>query len=232
MSIAASWSGLARSVLSPAMLAQTRQRLAHRMRSDSIAYGFRRDLAMASPPPRAKIELTLRPIREADAAELLAAGEASLTPAEAWERISRRRLLDAGFGRCYVAANPKGVPCYMQWLFLPGDNDRVAAYFHGAFPRLAADEALLEGAYTPPAFRGYGVMPASMFLLAAEGARHGARRVVTFVAADNVASMKGCVRAGFPPYVMRKDSWRLLRRHTAFVPLPADFHETYKPIFS
>ena len=45
-------------------------------------------------------------------------------------------------------------------------------------------------------------------------------RVVTFVADDNIASLKGCKRAGFSPYLRREERWRWFRRTLTFTPLP------------
>jgi RimJ/RimL family protein N-acetyltransferase len=54
----------------------------------------------------------------------------------------------------------------------------------------------------------------------AERARDiGAQHVITFVARRNVASLKGCERAGFAPYVERRESWSLFRRRVRFLPL-------------
>ena len=69
-------------------------------------------------------------------------------------------------------------------------------------PRLAADQALLENAYTPPSHRGLGIMSAAMALIAEQAATVGARTVLTFVGLDNIASLKGCQRAGFNPAML------------------------------
>jgi hypothetical protein len=68
---------------------------------------------------------------------------------------------------------------------------------------LAGDEALL-----------------AMARIAAEAQRFGVRWVLTFVGEENTASIKGCNRAGFLPYVTRHESWRFLRRKVNFMPLP------------
>jgi hypothetical protein len=44
--------------------------------------------------------------------------------------------------------------------------------------------------------------------------------VHTFVGEDNVASLKGCKKAGFTPYLARTETWWLLRRHVRFTRLP------------
>jgi RimJ/RimL family protein N-acetyltransferase len=92
----------------------------------------------------------------------------------------------------------------------------LRAYFKGIFPRLAPDEALLEGAYTPAQYRGLGIMPAAMARIAEHGVAIGARWVVTFVSDDNIPSLKGCDRAGFSPFVRRVERWKGLRRTLTF----------------
>ena len=100
------------------------------------------------------------------------------------------------------------------------DNERIQKYFRGTFPVLAPDQALLEGAFTPESHRGKGIMPRAMALIA-EGARNlGARYVITFVAEENIPSLKGCKRAGFVPCMLRKTKWRLLRPRVTFLPFP------------
>jgi RimJ/RimL family protein N-acetyltransferase len=83
----------------------------------------------------------------------------------------------------------------VQWLLGVRDNDFIARL--GGFPALEADQALLENAYTPPAFRGLGIMPAAMAAIAEHASELGARYVLTFVDQHNIASLKGCQRAGF-----------------------------------
>src|SRR5580658_5235651 len=74
----------------------------------------------------------------------------------------------------------------------------------GGFLPLADGEALLENAYTPPAYRGLGVMAAAMAQIAERARDFGARKVLTFVATDNIASLKGCQRSGFYPHLLHR----------------------------
>lgn len=52
-------------------------------------------------------------------------------------------------------------------------------------------------------------MPAAMAQIAEKGAAVGARYVCTFVGDDNIASLKGCEKAGFSPYLTRTITTRL-----------------------
>lgn len=208
---------LAGSVHDPAMLKQIYRSTGHRLKSDQTAYGLKRDLDAPHTAPQALIPIEVRPIRDEDVPHVLEPVE-SLTLEEKWDRNQRLRLLEAGVGTCYVAVTSDDVPCYVQWVFSGADNDFLLTHFNGTFPALDDDTALLEGAYTPTAFRGQRIMSAAMSLVAEQGRAVGARYVVTFVGTDNIASLKGCNRAGFEVYTERHVRWRLLRSSVTFQP--------------
>ena len=63
-------------------------------------------------------------------------------------------------------------------------------------------------------------MPAAMARIAERGKDIGARYVMTFVAESNTPSLKGCKRAGFYLYMMRREKWFLFRRKLTFTKLP------------
>jgi RimJ/RimL family protein N-acetyltransferase len=198
------------------LVAKVRQRLY----SDAHAFGLKRDLQIPFEAPAARVPLTVRRLRDSDVVELLEQGDPD---EDAAERAARARMLRAGFPNCHVASTEGDRPCYMQWLLGHEDNERIQRYFGDAFPILEPDTALLEGAYTPAAHRGKGIMPAAMAQIAERARELGARYVVTFVATDNIPSLKGCERAGFQPYTVRTERFRLLRRRVTFEP-PTDRH--------
>jgi GNAT superfamily N-acetyltransferase len=189
-----------------------------RLYSVGDALGLRRDLSVPFPVPPAKIQLIVRPLRPDDDLSFIAA-----TPALASEgasgRLDQSRLLAAALPTCWIAAEPNGTVCYMQWLIAARDNARIQARWGGLFPELQQDEALLEGAYTAESHRGQGIMSHAMARIAAAARDLGARHVITFVHRTNVPSLKGCERAGFTPYVARQETWSLFRRHVSFRPL-------------
>jgi len=185
------------------------------------ALGLCRTLATPFLAPAALIPISVRPIEPNDVRALLNVSESGLSQAERRDRTSRLHLLDAGFASCYVAVTSEGQACYIQWLISPDENDRLQEAFDGLFPRLAPTEMLLEGAYTPAAFRGQRIMPAAMALIAEKAADRGAARALTFVGDDNVPSLKGCKRAGFVPCLRREAIHRLGHRRMVFTPLPA-----------
>jgi len=63
-------------------------------------------------------------------------------------------------------------------------------------------------------------MAAAMALVAERGREIGARYVITFVEQNNIASLKGCKRAGFSPYLLRHEKWFLFRRSLSLDKLP------------
>ncbi len=160
-------------------------------------YGLRRDLDVPFAAPKAKIPISVRPLRTDDLPKLLRVGPG--TSAEdrmeiTWRRAFAERHMSGG----YVAIDDRdGSPCYVQWLFGAADNAFVSGL--GGFPTLAPDEALLENAYTPASHRGLGIMPAAMSLIAEQATTLGARYVTTFVEVGNIPSLKGCQRCGFAP---------------------------------
>jgi RimJ/RimL family protein N-acetyltransferase len=192
--------------------------LTYRVHSDSASIGLRRDLSLPFSGPQAKITITVRRLAPDDDLSALESMP-GLSPDEAYWRLGQRRLLASGLQTCYVALAPDGKPCYMQWVIPSSENDRLRAVFGNLYPVLQPDEALLEGAYTPDAYRGKGIMGAAMAEVASRAAEHGARWVITFVDAGNEASLKGCMRAGFKPYLTRHEKFRFFHRRIAFEPL-------------
>ncbi len=192
--------------------------LAYRAYSDSTSIGLRRDLTILFEGPQAKIPITVRPLRPDD--DLSALDPApGLSADEAFWRLGQRRLLESGLRTCYVAIAPERKPCYMQWVIPASENERLRTVFGNLYPVLQPDEALLEGAYTPEAYRGKGIMGAAMAEVATRAAEHGARWVITFVDAQNEASLKGCLRAGFAPYLKRQEKFRWFHRAVVFSPI-------------
>jgi GNAT superfamily N-acetyltransferase len=183
-------------------------------------YGLARNLEESFQAPDARVEIEIRPLRDDDIPKLLGMRDPQMAPRGPYVRMHRLRFLRAGVGTCWVAARvDDDEPCYMQCLIPASQNERIARYFGGIFPRLEPDEALLEYAFTPERFQGKGIMPAAMARIAERAADVGARRVITFVDHENEAALKGCHRSGFQEYVIRTDQWRLFRRSSVFGPV-------------
>ena len=193
--------------------------LRSRLGSESLSLGLVRDVSAPFPAPPAKMPLDVRPLRPGEALNFLSAN-ANARASDAAFALFQRRLLDSGIGTCWVAITPDGDPCYMQFLITQRDNSAIRDFWGNFFPALGTGEALLEGAFTPEAYRGQGIMAHAMARIAESATASGAQRVITFVAADNVASLKGCKKAGFAPYLRRTESWRWGYRRIAFDLLP------------
>jgi len=178
-----------------------------------LAYGLRRDLEVPLKLWKAKIPISVREFRDSDRDVLLPRSSSIPDRKERIELATRQAHADAGIPTCFVAIDDRnGAPCYFQWLMGSEHNDKIQSFFGPDwFPILKPDEALLENAYTPPEYRGNGIMSEAMALIAAKALDIGCRYVVTFVEVDNIASLKGCERAGFAPYTLRSEL-RLLHR--------------------
>jgi len=192
----------------------------HRIRSRTVSYGLRRDLRIPFEPLPAKIPVTIRPLVRNDVSRLLGAHGPELSKQDATEQAERMSFLLENIPTCYVAVTGDDVPCYMQWLMSSEYNSSIRARFNHVFPELAPDEALLENAFTPESYRGMGIMSYAMAHIAKQAESFNARWVITFVAKENVPSLKGCKKAGFLPYLLRDDEWFLFRRKLAWTPLP------------
>ncbi len=203
---------------------KVRGRIKPEFTTETVRYGLRRDLAVPITHPSAKIPITVRHATDADIAILLPADTSAMDPADAREVFWRRGFIaKVGIEGCHVAVDGRdGSPAYMQWLFGPTRNDAIAKV--GGFAELAPDEALLENAYTPPTHRGLGIMSVAMALIAERAEALGARYVLTYVGTDNVASLKGCHRAGFAPHLThtRRFTAYGLLKSDSFATMPAD----------
>jgi len=175
-----------------------------------VSYGLRRDLALEHTTPESQIPITIRELQDRDIPQLFGASRRAAGRKERLEVEHRFAHLAERIPTCFVAVDERsGAPCLMQWLMLADQNERIKSFFRGRFPTLRPDEALLENAYTPPEYRGKGIMSAAMSLVAEQARNHGCRYVITFVSKDNTASLKGCAKAGFHPFLVRHDSHTL-----------------------
>jgi hypothetical protein len=184
--------------------------LCGRFWSHRTSYLLRRDCSLSHTVPEAKIGVAVRPVEPADVPVILV------------ERPTRRASLESGLRTCYVGVTDGGQICYMQWLIDASQNALVASQFPGLCRWLNAGEALLEWAYTFRAFRGLGVMGRAMSLISEIGAEAGAQWLYTYVAIDNVPSLRGCRTAGYRPHRLRTERWRLLTLEATHSDLPVD----------
>jgi GNAT superfamily N-acetyltransferase len=206
--------------------AELQIRIANRLKlglySKLVRYGLSRDLAVAFEKPSAKIPISVRRATDSDLRAVLAIGEKD-TLADKLEITWRRAFVERGATGGFVAVDERNnAPCYVQWLFGAADNKFVQEL--GWFPLLKRGEALLENAYTPSQYRGLGIMSAAMAMIAEHAPEVGASEVMTFVDQQNIASLKGCQRAGFYPSMLHRRMTLAfgLLKWNEFEPFPKD----------
>ena len=188
--------------------------LRHLLYSDFYTYELCRDVTVPMDVPKPAIVRTIRPIERSDVHAFTEIDPTREQIGGIW-----RRMLASDIQTCYVAVTKEGAPCYMQYLILPSENDKVQGVLEGTLPRLAEDEALLEASLTLEEYRGQGIMPFVMDDLAQKARKEGARWLLTFVSIRNVPALKGCRRSGFVPNMLVHRRFRLFKRRITYTPL-------------
>jgi len=196
-----------------------------RLHSTSFVLGLYRDLNVLFEDPEAKIDIHIRHLKQEDIHLLMDNGQLKEDDIRLYNY--QMSLIKANLPTCYVAVNNYGEPCFMQSLIGSTHNDQIQTHFNGLFPVLKNNEALLEAAYMRPKFRGLRIMPAAVSRIARDAIRSDANRVITFIDKTNIPSLIGCKRAGFSPYIVRKDRWFLFRLKSTFEPLTNDLIQEY-----
>ena len=197
------------------------RRLRRSLWSEGVAVGLAYDVGVPVTARIPRTQVEVRPIHT-DEWEVFTALPPGRTPrAQALTRAAARHLLESGLTTCYVGVTADG-PVYMQFLVTPDQNDRLAEVYGGLFPPLAADEALLEFAFTLQEHRARPVMPTVLLRLIEIARARGVRRLVMYVDVKGRTLIRFYLRVGFAPYAVRVEKWRLLRRRLAFRPLAPD----------
>lgn len=190
--------------------------------SGRSAYGLRRGAITQFALPGAKISIEIRPIEPKDVDVAFVQEIENSEGRARMEAMRRYQLLQLGTPTCYVAVTDDDEPCYMQWLSTSEQNDVLQTYFKGLFPVLEPHQALIEMAFTLEKFRRNGIMSEAVARITEQAFDAGAEQVIIFVAVDNIGSLKGCKRAGFTPYTMRTERWRMIRRSISYGSVPED----------
>jgi ribosomal protein S18 acetylase RimI-like enzyme len=168
----------------------------------ALAVGLEKDLGEADIEVKGDIDYSLKLATPDDMEEIvrhLRNGSGDSVP----NLIQRKWFYDAGFHNCYLArTTATNEPCYMQWTISRHDENAGSAVFNSSFtyPRLGDQDVQLDDAYTFVKYRGRRIMPSVMNKLFQIARAKGYKRVVTYVDADNEASLKGCYRVGFRPF--------------------------------
>jgi len=132
------------------------------------------------------------------------------------EAYARNTMCADGVRTLYVSEAPDGSPIFAQWLIGADDQPALDAHAPGRYQPLADGEFIVDGAYTFVAHRGKGAMTTGMAQLLRIARERGGRSAITFVAADNVASLRGCAAVGFGVHEQRFDVRRLGTRRYSF----------------
>lgn len=174
-----------------------------RINSEKLAIGFERKATKLFKSPNSKISFSIRLLEDSDINTLN-------------ENYRHERLVKENIKSCYIAYDSNNVNCYRQWLMSFSENEKIKKYFGNLFPELQNKEALIEGVFTKPNYRGLGIMPRAMSLISEKGFEEGYDRIIVFVDILNIPSLKGCLRSGFTPYCIRKEKWFLFIRYISF----------------
>ena len=180
------------------------------MRSTCSFVGFRITVPEAESAPEARLAFTVRPLAPGDHKTVF--NFAGLDSDDASMLDARLRLLRSGLGTAYVGETADGGLCYLGWTIAGSTElDETRTFFGETFAVLAPTEALVEGSWVPPRYRGYGVMAPAMRKMLDVSLPAGLDTAITFVEDINIASSKGVMRAGFVPFTIRTDTWRNFR---------------------
>ena len=194
------------------------EKVAERTWGSSLSFGLRCDLRSLPPHRQGRIEITMKP-RECPGYAGFADELARAKGSNYLYVRGEQRMCDAGVRTLHVAAASDGSPAYNQWLVTPEEQHLIDAHVPGSYSKLERGEVLLEGAYTFSRFRGMGLMADGMWQLLAKAREGGAESALTYVATDNVPSLRGCAAVGFGPDHLRRTVRRLGRRRNVFLPL-------------
>jgi RimJ/RimL family protein N-acetyltransferase len=166
----------------------------------SIKIGFIMDLQEVNIPRiEAKIKYVLQLASKEDMEEALAQAK-SESEKSIHSPVVLSWLYEDGYHNCYIARTvDTNEPCFMHFIIYPEDDKKVKGRFREWFPKLKEDEVLVEAAYTFEKFRGNRLHPAILADLLRICQEKGFRRVFAQVEKDNIASLKGAVRAGLVP---------------------------------
>jgi hypothetical protein len=160
-------------------------------------YILRRDLRVPLiPHPQARIPIRTRRLLASDMPQIITEHPSGLLMG----------VLRSGIPQCYVATTESDALCYLQWLISPENREYLQSIRFSEMYGFGDDSVVLEFAYTFRRFRGLGIMGAALADIAAEDKR--AIWAWTYVPRSNVASLRGCRRAGFLPYRVSFSRWR------------------------
>ena len=179
-----------------------------------------REITLPGQIPVPKIHVTLRTMKSEDIPWLLDFNQKGMKDEDIQERIRILRILKSGLQKCYVAETDEGIPCHISWWINSSQNPMLQDFSEGGILPLAADEVLVEGAFTLEAFQRLGIQKWRRLKFFEKSLAIGAKRVINYVRCDNLPSLRSCRNAGYKLFMIRKDKWRIFRRSFIFKPVP------------
>lgn len=174
--------------------------LKHKFYLKSLYYGLKRELDGCIYSVPSRLEYSLHIASPSEMVELfqLLSNE---NKDSIMEVVLRKIFYDHSLTNCYLArATANNEPCYIQWMILPEENPEAQRFLRQGYPQIASNEVMLEHAYTFKKYRGQGIMGSVMAKLATIAQERGYQQIITYVSKDNIASLKGCEKAGFQKF--------------------------------
>ena len=176
------------------------RQLKRQVYSRATFIGLEKNLNTKCAPVPCQVEYSLQLASEKDMEEVVQKAKTE-SKDSAHELVQRSWFYEFGFHDCYIARTiDTGELCFMQCLISKKYDNLLNQGFKYWFPKLKEDEAILENAYTFEKYRGKRIMPSVMVKLSELASSKGYKRVITYVEQDNIASLKGCQRAGFKQF--------------------------------
>jgi GNAT superfamily N-acetyltransferase len=127
-----------------------------------------------------------------------------------------------------VVARYDGELAGIHFIHTAAHQERLERVAPRLYAPLQAGEALTEGVFVFPAFRGRGVGSSMLRASASELARRGYHRGLAMIDVGNRASLRAFAAAGFTAQpTMRLDSHRLGRRTSRFVAVDSQARRRY-----
>lgn len=189
---------------------------------DTDSFGLHRDLTVRFAAPESAIPITVRKATQADVDCIMDVTEPGLSIEEINIRRGRGYEYNTGVRNAYVAVTEDDVPCYFQMVVYSRQNSVIRKLWGKTFPELNPGQVLLEGAVTPPNFRGKRIMPKAMALISDAVRIDNETEAITFTDVTNIASLKGCYRAGYRPFCYRLRRRRFFYERVIVVPVDGD----------
>ena len=123
--------------------------------------------------------------------------------------LVRKWFYEHGFHNCYITrTSDTNEMCTIRWMITSQDIIKIG--WENRFPKLKEDEVLLDNVYTLERFRRKGAQHTSIYQLGEILQSQGFRRLISYVAEDNIPSLKAVKKQGNQVFE------RVLERHVLF----------------